>query len=87
MSKILHATFFPLMSALRLLDLSTSTSSVLHELPTEIGQLINLEYLNLSNTAIPDRIATYTSKFDKNAVFDIKLYKSSENSRDNDIKL
>ena len=52
MSKTLHATFFPLMSALRLLDLSNS--SVLYELPTEIGQLINLEYLNLSDTAIPE---------------------------------
>ena len=54
MSKTLHATFFPLMSALRLLDLSTSTSSVLHELPTEIDHLINLKCLNLSNTAIPE---------------------------------
>ena len=52
MSKTLHAIFFPLISALRLLDLSNS--SVLHELPNEIGQLINLEYFNLSDTAIPD---------------------------------
>ena len=41
MSKRLHATLFPLMSALRLLD--SSNSSALHELPTVIGQLINLE--------------------------------------------
>lgn len=52
MSKTLRATFFPLMAALRLLDLSNSLA--LHELPTEIGQLINLEYLNLSDTAIPN---------------------------------
>ena len=52
MSKKLHATFFLLIFALRLLDLSNS--SVLHELPKEIGPLINLEYFNLSDTAIPN---------------------------------
>lgn len=44
------AGFFPLMSALTLLDLSNSF--LLRELPQEIGKLINLEYLNVSDTAI-----------------------------------
>ncbi|XP_050286670.1 disease resistance protein SUMM2-like [Quercus robur] len=51
------AGFFPLMSALTLLDLSNSF--LLRELPKEIGKLINLEYLNVSETAItelPDEI-------------------------------
>ncbi|KAK4590559.1 hypothetical protein RGQ29_020925 [Quercus rubra] len=46
------AGFFPLMSALTLLDLSNSF--LLRELPQEIGQLINLEYLNVSETAITE---------------------------------
>lgn len=52
MSRTLHAGFFSLMSSLTVLDLSNS--SVLHELPTEIGHLINLICLDLSNTAIPE---------------------------------
>lgn len=50
MSTTLHAGFFPLMSSLTVLDLSNSLA--LHELPTEIGHLINLKCLNLSKTAI-----------------------------------
>ena len=46
------AGFFPLMSALTLLDLSNSF--LLRELPQEIGKLINLEYLNVSETAITE---------------------------------
>ena len=46
------AGFFPLMSALTLLDLSNSF--LLRELPPEIGKLINLEYLNVSETAITE---------------------------------
>lgn len=52
MSRTLYAGFFPLMSSLTVLDLSNSL--VLHEIPTEIGHLINLKCLNLSNTAIPE---------------------------------
>lgn len=52
MSRTLYAGFFPLMSSLTVLDLSNS--SALHELPTEIGHLINLKCLNLSKTAIPE---------------------------------
>ncbi|XP_050289843.1 disease resistance protein SUMM2-like [Quercus robur] len=44
------AGFFPSMSALALLDLSNSF--LLRELPPEIGKLINLEYLNVSQSAI-----------------------------------
>ncbi|XP_050273397.1 disease resistance protein SUMM2-like [Quercus robur] len=52
MSTTLHAGFFPSMSSLGVLDLSNSSS--LHDLPKEIGHLINLKCLNLSNTAIPE---------------------------------
>ena len=42
--------FFTNMPIIRVLDLSNNNQLV--ELPAEVGNLINLQYLNLSNTSI-----------------------------------